>query len=307
MIISLIAAMSDQRVIGRDGKLPWHIPTDLARFKSITTGHTLIMGRRTFESIGHPLPERRNIVLSRTVEKIKGCEIARSLHEAIAALEGEEEIFICGGEKVFREALPLCQRIYLTVVHGVFEGDVHFPQIPEGFQEVQREERPNLEPPLSFVILEKEGKLHNGADLEVLRQKGGEAIQRQLYFLARSCFEQALTQQDSPDTASDLAYCIAKSGGDLDSAMRLAAEALQAEPGTPRFYLNLARIQLMAGLKKQGLETLRQGLRHGGGQEILAELAKLGTRSEPPIRALPRSHPLNRYLGLMLHKMGLKK
>jgi dihydrofolate reductase len=307
MIISLIAAMSDERIIGRDGNLPWHIPTDLARFKSITTGHTLIMGRMTFESIGHPLPERRNIVLSKTVDAIKGCEIARSLPEAIEASEGEEEIFICGGEQVFREALPLCQRIYLTLVHGSFEGDVHFPEIPAVFHEVQREERPNLAPPLSFVVLEREEKVRAGTDLEVLRLKGGEAIQRQLYFLAKRCFEQALTQEDRPETASDLAYCIAKSGGDLESALRLAEDALQAEPETPRFYLNLGRIQLMAGLKQKGLETLRQGLQHGGGHEIVDELSKLGSRTLPPIRALPRSHPLNRYLGLMLHRLGLKK
>src|SRR5665647_1651940 len=130
MIISIIVAMSDERVIGRDGKLPWSIPADLARFRSITMGHTVVMGRRTFEGIGHPLPGRRTIVLSRSAGEIEGCQVARSLGEALQAAD-DDEIFICGGADLYREALPQSQRIYLTIVHGSFPGEVRFPEIPD--------------------------------------------------------------------------------------------------------------------------------------------------------------------------------
>ncbi|OGU11524.1 MAG: dihydrofolate reductase [Geobacteraceae bacterium GWC2_58_44] len=306
MIISLMAAMSENRVIGRQGKLPWHIPADLARFKSITMGHAVLMGRRTFESIGRPLPGRRSIVLTRTRREIEGCEVAPSLQEAIAAAEGDEEIFIIGGSEVFREALPLCQRIYLTIVHGSYQGDVYFPPIPGGFQELHREERPEQDPPISFVVFEKVDRIQQGADVQELRQKGREAIQRQLYFLARRCFEQALAVEENPETAAELAFCMVKSGGDRQAALRLAEKALQSESGNPDLYLNAGRVQVMAGAKEAGLDTLRKGVQLGGGQEFLAELARCGSRTPPPIRYLSRSHPLNRYLGLMLHRMGLR-
>lgn len=306
MIISLIAAMSDERVIGLEGKLPWHIPADLARFKSITLGHAVLLGRRTFESIGHPLPGRRNIVITGNGGEIEGCEIARSLAEAIAATEGAEEIFVCGGERLFTEALPLCQRIYLTLVHDSYRGDVHFPEIPETFLELHREERPDLTPPLTFLVFEKVDRIEPGADVQELRRKGREAMQRKLYFLARRCFEQARSLEESPDLASDLGFCLAKSGGDLQSALQLAERALESEPQNPRFLLNLGRVQIGAGAKEKGLTTLRKGMQFGGGEELAAELAKCGTRKPPPIPSLPRSHPLNRYLGLMLHRLGIK-
>jgi len=306
MIISLIAAMSENRVIGREGKLPWSIPADLARFKCITMGHAVLMGRKTFDSIGRPLPGRRNIVLSKTAEKIEGCEITRSLQEAIALAEGDEEIIILGGEEVFREALPLCQRIYLTVVHGSYQGDVHFPEIPAGFSEMSRVEREDVTPPLSFLVYEKVERLQPGADCDELRRKGLEAIQRQLYFLARHCFEQALTHGESVENSSDLAYCLAKTSCDLAPALRLAEQALAREPDNPRLHFNLGRIQVLSGAKEKGLATLREGMRLGGGTDLLAELAKYGTRLPPPIQALPRHHPLNRYLGLMLRKMGIR-
>lgn len=312
MIVSLIAAMSEERVIGQDGKLPWHIPADLARFKSITMGHAVLMGRRTFDSIGHPLPGRKNIVLTGTVTEIEGCRVARSLPEAIAAAMGDQEIFICGGEALFREALPLCQRIYLTIVHGSYLGDVHFPEIPEGFIELQREECRDSTPPLSFLVLEKVEEIDPGADAHELRLKGLKAMERELYFLARRCLEQSLALVESAETASDLAFCmakscIAKSGGDCRDALRLAEKALQSEPENPRVHLNLGRVQILAGANEEGVETLRKGVQLGGGQELLAELARCGTRTRPPlIRSLPRSHPLNKYLGLLLHRMGFK-
>jgi dihydrofolate reductase len=306
MIISMIAAMSEERVIGLNGKLAWHLPADLSRFKSITMGHTLLMGRRTFESIGRPLPGRRTIVLSNTAGEIEGCLVARSLTEAIAAADGEEEIFVCGGEELFREALPCCQRVYLTIVHGSFPGDVHFPELPGSFLELHREELPDTSPPLSFVVYEKVARIEPGSGVKELRQKGIEAVQRKLYFLARRCFEQALALEEHAETASDLAFCMAKSGVDSQEALEIAEKSLEREPENPRIHLNLGRIQILAGAKERGLATLRKGLQLGGGHEFLVELARCGTRTPPPIRSLPRNHPLNRYLGLMLHRLGLK-
>ena len=128
MKISVIAAMSENRVIGRDGALPWHLPADLARFKSITTGHTVIMGRKTFESVGQPLPNRRTIVITRNNDyQCAGVFIANSLDEALDHSAHEDEIFILGGEAVYRIALPRADRLYLTIVHATIQGDTHFP------------------------------------------------------------------------------------------------------------------------------------------------------------------------------------
>jgi dihydrofolate reductase len=126
--ISLIVAMSENRVIGRQGRLPWRLPDDLKRFKELTTGHTVIMGRKTFESIGRPLPQRRNIVASRNPDwAAEGVEIAHSLDEALVRTAGEAEVFIIGGEQLYRAALPRADRIYLTRVLACIEGDAFFP------------------------------------------------------------------------------------------------------------------------------------------------------------------------------------
>jgi dihydrofolate reductase len=306
MIISIIAAMSDDRVIGRAGKLPWSIPADLAHFRSITTGHTVVMGRRTYEAIGHPLAGRKNIVLSRGGGTIEGCQVVRSLREAIEAVAGDEELFICGGAELYREAFPLSQRIYLTLVHGSYQGDVYFPEIPDSFLELQRVERKDLTPPLSFLVFEKVERIAPGADAEELRRKGLEALQRKLYFLARRCFEQALSLEESAEVSSHLAYCMAKSGADRQKALQLAEKALHSEPDNLNFLLNLGRVQIMAGDKEQGLAALRKGAHSGGGQAFIEELTKWGTRTPSPIPSLPRSHPLNRYLGLVMHRLGLR-
>ena len=130
MKISVIAAMSQNRVIGRDGSLPWHLPTDLARFKSITTGHTVIMGRKTFESVGKPLPNRRTIIITRNNDyQCAGVFIAHSLDEALDHAAHEDEIFILGGETVYRIALPRADRLYLTIIHATIEGDTYFPNL----------------------------------------------------------------------------------------------------------------------------------------------------------------------------------
>lgn len=129
-IVSLLAAVADNGVIGRGGALPWHLPADLRRVKALTVGHTLIMGRKTFASIGKPLPKRRSIVLSRDPEyRPDGVEVAAGLDQALAMARaaGERHVFVFGGAGVFAAALPLADRLYLTRVHAEVEGDVRFP------------------------------------------------------------------------------------------------------------------------------------------------------------------------------------
>jgi len=141
VIISIIAAIASNRVIGRNGGLPWHLPADLRRFREITAGHAVIMGRKTFESIGRPLPDRVNIVISRqSGYGADGIVVAGSLQAAIALAAGEDEVFICGGGEIYQKALSLADRIYLTVLDQPFDGTVFFPEIPRDvFIEVSRE------------------------------------------------------------------------------------------------------------------------------------------------------------------------
>jgi dihydrofolate reductase len=123
--------MSRNRIIGRQGALPWHIPEDLRRFRELTSGHTLIMGRKTFESIGRPLPGRRNIVVThQTGYRAAGCLSAPSFEEAVRLAAPAAEVFICGGAEIYRQALPLADRIYLTVINDDYDGDTTFPAIP---------------------------------------------------------------------------------------------------------------------------------------------------------------------------------
>jgi dihydrofolate reductase len=122
-----IAAMAANRVIGRGNTLPWHLPEDFAWFKRKTMGQVVVMGRRTFESLGRkPLPDRSTIVLSRTLRDIPGVRVASSLAEIDPASEAGE-VFICGGAQIYTQALPLCSDLYLTVVKGAVEGNTFFP------------------------------------------------------------------------------------------------------------------------------------------------------------------------------------
>ena len=130
MIISILAAIAENGTIGSGGGLPWHLPNDFRRVKQMTTGHTLIMGRKTFESIGKPLPNRRSIVLSRDASLlIEGVDVVQSLEAALRAAEmaGETEAYVFGGAGVFAQALPLADRLDLTIVHATIDGDTHFP------------------------------------------------------------------------------------------------------------------------------------------------------------------------------------
>ena len=128
MIVSLVAAMSENRVIGRGGHLPWHLPKDLAHFKKLTVDHTVIMGRKTFDEIRRPLSNRRNVVISRRLDfHPHGLTVVPSLEEALALGATEEEVFIIGGGAIFRLALPRADRLYLTVIHAEIAGDTTFP------------------------------------------------------------------------------------------------------------------------------------------------------------------------------------
>jgi dihydrofolate reductase len=138
--VTIVAAVADNGVIGREGGLPWRIPDDLQRFKRLTMGHTLVMGRRTFESIGRALPGRRTIVVTRSVSWSTEADvtIVHGLHEALEAA-GDDDVFIVGGAEIYRLALPLADRMALTEVHQSPEGDTWFPS-PEwsDWREVRR-------------------------------------------------------------------------------------------------------------------------------------------------------------------------
>jgi dihydrofolate reductase len=129
MKLIIIAAIARNRVIGKNGKLPWHIPEDLARFKQLTTDHTVIMGRRTFDSLENPLPHRTNIVITSRV--INGVKSYPSLDFALQALKNEKEVFVIGGGKLFADALSLADELRLTLVEREVDGDTYFPRYQE--------------------------------------------------------------------------------------------------------------------------------------------------------------------------------
>lgn len=160
MIISLIAAMSANRVIGNAGKIPWKLPADMKHFRDVTKGKPIIMGRRTFESIGHALPERTNIVMTRDrTFHAEGCRIGNSREEAITLAGNADEIMVIGGEVIYKEFLSPAHRIYLTIIDVELQGDAFFPEINSAeWQETSREEhQPDEENPYAytFITLEK--------------------------------------------------------------------------------------------------------------------------------------------------------
>ncbi len=128
--LSLIVAMSENSVIGRDGDMPWRLSADLKRFKQLTMGHPLIMGRRTYESIGRLLPGRSTIILTRNADyQVPGARMAADLDTALTLADDEQEIFIVGGGEIYRLALPRVERMYVTRVHVALPGDTTFPQV----------------------------------------------------------------------------------------------------------------------------------------------------------------------------------
>ena len=160
MIISLIAAMDQNRLIGKGNCLPWRLPADMRHFRKLTLGKPVVMGRRTFESIGKPLAKRTNIVLTRDPHfSVGGCIVARSVDEALREADGCEEVMIIGGYSVYKQFLDCAERFYLTQIHECFEGDVYFPAFElSDWCEVKRTgHEPDSDNPHSydFVFLHK--------------------------------------------------------------------------------------------------------------------------------------------------------
>ena len=127
-MLPLIAAVAENGVIGDRNTLLWHISEDLRRFKALTTGHPVVMGRKTYESLGRPLPNRTNVVITRQPLAIVGCTVVHSLEEASALFPADEEVFVIGGAQIYAEALPIADRFYLTRVGHAYEGDTRFPE-----------------------------------------------------------------------------------------------------------------------------------------------------------------------------------
>src|SRR5579872_6380671 len=159
MIISAVVAMSDNRAIGKDNQLLWHLPVDLKHFKQITMGKPILMGRKTYQSIGHPLPGRKNIVITRDKNfKAEGCEVVHSIQAALELVKNQQEICVIGGAELYRQMLPNIQRIYMTIVHHTFDADAFFPELNlSEWKEISRVECPADEKnqfSCSFLILE---------------------------------------------------------------------------------------------------------------------------------------------------------
>jgi dihydrofolate reductase len=147
--------MAENRVIGRGAEIPWDLPADRKHFQECTWGHPIVMGRKTFETLGGPLPGRLNIILTRDrTYRAEGCRVVHGRDEVLVAAGDAAELFVCGGGEVYREFLPLAERIYLTVLHQELEGDVLFPEIPGDFVVVSR--KTVADPlPHSFLVYQK--------------------------------------------------------------------------------------------------------------------------------------------------------
>ncbi len=143
-IISLVAAMTENYCLGLNNKMPWHLPADLAHFKQLTLHKSIIMGRKTYESIGKALPNRHNIIITRQSDfNAPDCTIVSSLEQALQTYSAEEELMIIGGAQIYQQALPVADRLYLTLIHTMIEGDAYFPHWDaKQWQEVSREIHP---------------------------------------------------------------------------------------------------------------------------------------------------------------------
>ena len=161
MLLTAVVAATENNVIGRDNGMPWHLPADLQHFKAVTLGKPVLMGRRTFEAIGRPLPGRRNLVLSRDRGyAAAGVETFSDLDAALAAAGDVAELMIIGGQAVYDLALPRVQRVHLTRLHMQLEGDAHFPDLPhEQWREVSRSARRAADErnacDMTFLVLER--------------------------------------------------------------------------------------------------------------------------------------------------------
>jgi dihydrofolate reductase len=160
MKISLIVAMASNRAIGLNNKMPWHLSADLKKFKKITMGAPILMGRKTYESIGRPLPGRTNIIISRNQSYSQaGCLVFNDIDQALASCGDAKEVFVIGGSDFYQSMLPVADTLYLTQIHQEFPGDTFFPEIdPEQWTEVEREDiqdDPDVAFNYSFLKLEK--------------------------------------------------------------------------------------------------------------------------------------------------------
>ena len=161
MRLTAVVAATENDVIGRDNGMPWHLPADLAHFKAITLGHPVLMGRRTFEAIGRPLPGRRNLVLSRSPDfAAPGVDVVHSLEAAIAAAGDVPELMVIGGAALYTLALPRTDRVHFTRLHMTLDGDAYFPALPESqWREVSRSPRRPADErnacDMTFLVLER--------------------------------------------------------------------------------------------------------------------------------------------------------
>ncbi len=165
-MISLLVAMDNNRLIGKDNDLPWHLPADLAYFKRVTMGHSIVMGRKTFDSIGRPLPGRENIIITRNTDyKADWCKVIHSIEEVLEMNQEDKELFIIGGAEIFKEVLPHADRLYITEIDAVFEGDTFFPAFPlSEWQKTFSEEGPRDEKnpyDYKFVVYERTSDKEN--------------------------------------------------------------------------------------------------------------------------------------------------
>lgn len=159
MTTTIVVAISENHAIGKDNQLLWYLPKDLKHFKEITSGHTVIMGRKTYDSVGRPLPNRRNIVITRQDIAIEGVEVVKSIEAALELCKDTHEVFVIGGAEIYKQAMHLTDKIYLTIVHADFEADAYFPEIDHGiWQETARQDHEADEKnsiPFSFITLER--------------------------------------------------------------------------------------------------------------------------------------------------------
>lgn len=161
MRISIIAALAANGVIGRDNRLPWRLSADLKRFKALTMGHHLVMGRKTFASIGKPLPGRTTIVITRDADfRADGIQVAHSIDDALALARSDDEVFVAGGAEIYQQVLHLADRMYLTRVHADVEGDATFPEFDDvtewRLDDVEhREPDEKNEHPFSFLVYDR--------------------------------------------------------------------------------------------------------------------------------------------------------
>lgn len=158
MIISIIVARSKNGVIGINNQLPWHLPADLKHFKAVTSGHPILMGRKTWDSLGRPLPNRRNMVITRQSElQIAGAECFLSLEDALAACKDAPKVFIIGGAQIYQQALSIADQLIITEVDTEVEGDAFFPSLDSTWKIVEQEDYPTEQQP---DLLDQAGKIY---------------------------------------------------------------------------------------------------------------------------------------------------